>query len=379
MPLALAATSCTSITTSEDGGFQRGELAVEWATYATGLEAPVYAVSPPGDPRLFVVEQPGRIRVIRDGNLNAEPFLDLTSRVRFGGEQGLLGLAFDPDFRASGRFWVHYTGLDGSTRVEGYRDIDRSDRADPSSGRIYLEVEQPFSNHNGGQIEFGPDAMLYIGLGDGGAAGDPMGHGQNLGTLLGSILRIDVLGSLEPPYAVPPDNPFVGVAGARPEIWHYGLRNPWRFSFDTNGSGRMYVGDVGQERWEEINVATLAAGGLNFGWNVMEGSECFGDATCEGEGLTFPTVVYGHGDGCSVTGGYVYRGLTIPELLGRYVFSDFCSGWLRSFRLEAGGPRDPLELISESPGSITSLGEDSRGEIYATVSDGRVLLLVPSG
>lgn len=349
---------------------------MEWVAVAEGLEAPVYAVSPPGDPRLFVIEQPGRVRVIRDGSLVSGPFLDITDRVRYGGERGLLGLAFDPDYRATGRFWVYYTNAAGNTVLEEYRDVDRSDRANPSGGKFYLEIEQPFSNHNGGQLEFGPDGMLYVGVGDGGGAGDLDENGQDPATLLGSILRLDVLDRLGPPYEIPADNPFVGDTSRRAEVWHYGLRNPWRFSFDTNSGGHMYVADVGQNRWEEINVVSIATPEHNFGWNTMEGSECFRGVSCQGEGFTFPLAVYGHSDGCSVTGGYVYRGLEIPDLVGRYVYSDYCGGWLRSFRLGANGQAtDPLFLIEERAGAVTSLGEDARGEIYATVDDGRVLRL----
>ncbi len=345
---------------------------------AVGLEAPVYATSPLADGRLFVVEQPGRIRVIRDGQLVSSPFLDITDRVLYEGEQGLLGLVFDPDFRATGRFFVYYTDLDGNTRVEGYRDIDQGDRADPNSAELYLSVAQPFPNHNGGQLAFGRDRMLYIGLGDGGGGGDPRGNGQNTQTLLGSILRVDVVSDFSPPYRIPPDNPFVGSLTHAPEIWHYGLRNPWRFSFQPNGRGYLYVADVGQDRWEEINAVPIKASGLNFGWNVMEGAECFGGGGCEADGLTFPVAVYGHADGCSVTGGFEYRGLLIPALSGRYVYSDYCAGWIRTFRLDNnGGATDPVELEVDPLGGITSFGEDARGELYVTTTDGRVLRLEP--
>ena len=343
---------------------------------ANGLESPIYATSRVDDPRLFVVEQPGRIRILRGGSLLAEPFLDITHRVSFDDERGLLGVAFDPDFRAGGRFFVNYTDLAGNPRIEAYLDHDRSDRADPRSAMLFLEVDQPFPNHNGGQIEFGPDNMLYIALGDGGGGGDPQGHGQNASTLLGSILRVDVLDQLGPPYRIPPDNPFVEHATWRPEIWHYGFRNPRQFSFDVNGRF-MFIADMGEARWEEINAVPLDRGGENFGWSVLEGTECFATNPCAAEGTRFPVVVYGRGDGCSVAGGYVYSGRAVPVLRGRYVYSDYCSGWLRTFQLQANGTAgDPVELPIESPGRVTSLGQDSDGELYVLTEGGRVLGIV---
>lgn len=379
-PLLLAAIASAC---SESSGFGPAippdlSLDIELVDIAVGLESPVYVTSPPADPRLFVVEQPGRIRVIVDGTLRAEPFLDITDRVRFGGEQGLLGLAFDPDFRASGRVFVNYTDLDGHTRVEAFLTQDEGDRADPRTGMLFLEVEQPFPNHNGGQLAFGPDGMLYIGLGDGGSGGDPGGHGQDPSSLLGTILRVDVLDQREPPYRIPNDNPFIGDAQIRPEVWQYGLRNPWRFSFDPDRNW-MIVPDVGQDRWEEVNVTPIGQGGANFGWNVMEGSQCFGGADCNAEGLTLPVAVYGHGDGCSITGGYVYRGSDIPGLVGRYVYSDYCASWLRTFEITGSGQaRDPFELVIPEPlPRVTSMGRDAQNELYLTTVDGRVLRLAP--
>ena len=243
---------------------------------ASGLSSPVDLTSPDGDPRLFVVEQAGRIRVIRDGVVAETPFLDIRDRVRAGGERGLLGLAFHPRYVENGRFFVDYTDAAG-TVVERYRVSGDPDLADPASAFPVLRVAQPFANHNGGQVAFGPDGMLYAGLGDGGGAGDPLDQGQDVETLLGSILRIDV-DSAEP-YAIPPDNPFA-AGGGRPEIWAYGLRNPWRFSFDTP-TGRLYIGDVGQDRREEIDVAGAGDGGLNFGWPTTEGTLCFRPADCD--------------------------------------------------------------------------------------------------
>ncbi|MFQ5537274.1 MAG: PQQ-dependent sugar dehydrogenase [Gemmatimonadota bacterium] len=373
---ALAAASCSDINFPQDPT-RKSETAVRFVEVALGLEAPVYVTSPVTDPRLFIVEQPGRIRVVRDGNLVAEPFLDITDRVSYGGERGLLGLAFDPDFRASGRFFVYYTDLEGRATLSSFRAVERSDRARRSSEQVYLVIEQPFANHNDGQIAFGPDRMIYVGVGDGGGAGDPFGHGQNAGTLLGTILRLDVLTDFNPPYRIPEDNPFVGDPARRPEVWHFGLRNPWRFSFDDDAA-LLYIADVGQDRFEEINVVPSSASGRNFGWSVMEGTDCFGAAACEADGLELPRVVYGHADGCSVTGGYVYRGRLLPDLVGRYFYADYCEGWVRSFHLDLQGQAtDPQELGLPSPGRITSFGEDASGELYVVTREGAVLLLAP--
>ncbi len=375
---AAIAAACTSSTGLDDvNETDPRDLSVRFEVVAQGLTDPIFITAPVADPRLFVVEQPGRIRVIVDGSLAAEPYLDITDKVGYGGERGLLGLAFDPDFRANGRFFVTYTNRDGAFVLEAYADIDRGNRADPTSGSVFLEVEQPFENHNGGHITFGPDGKLYIGLGDGGSGGDPRKHGQNLSTLLGTILRIDVADQLSPPYRIPPDNPFVDVPGARPEIWAFGLRNPWRFSFDPYG-GMLYIGDVGQDRWEEINAVEDTDGGLNFGWNTMEAHECFDSDGCSPEGLTLPVVVYGHDQGCSVTGGYVYNGNAIPSLRGRYLYGDYCKGWVRTFKLTTlGQATDPVTLGLENPGRITSFGEDAQQELYLATTQGSILRLAP--
>ncbi len=360
----------TSACGSEDPStpLRSGQIALEPVPVA--LQSPVDAAAPPGDDRLFVVEQSGRIVIVRDDQLLPDPFLDIRGRVLSGGERGLLGLAFHPDYATNGRFFVHYTAADGSGRVSAFDRSADPDLADPASEQIYLEVAQPFANHNGGQLAFGLDGLLYIALGDGGSANDPLGSGQDRSTLLGSILRIGVDGP--PPYTIPVDNPFVDSAGARPEIWAYGLRNPWRFSFDE-ADGTLYIADVGQNRWEEINAVPTGEGGHNFGWNVREASECFQAATCDTTGLTDPVVEYGRGDGCSVTGGYVYRGSTVSELAGRYVYSDYCDGWIRSFRLANGQAADPQELDIPSIGAVTSFGVDGQGELYVMTGDGALL------
>ncbi|MFQ5535978.1 MAG: PQQ-dependent sugar dehydrogenase [Gemmatimonadota bacterium] len=377
--LVLLGAACSSTTGTAREQTEPGELRVRLEVFAEGLDHPVYITAPWGDPRLFIVEQPGRILVARNGGILPTPFLDITDRVGYGGERGLLGLAFDPDFRATGRFFVSYTDLEGRSVIEGYRELNRGDEADPNSGELYLRVEQPFANHNGGHITFGPDAMLYVGLGDGGGAGDPRGHAQNRSTLLGSILRVDVTQSAAPPYEIPPGNPFVDDPAARGEIWLYGLRNPWRFSFDF-ADGLLFIGDVGQDTWEEIDVLDTGEGGGNLGWNIMEGPECFGGAACGGDDLVLPVAVYTHEDGCSVTGGYVYRGNRIPALHGRYLYGDYCAGWIRTFRMGAGGTAvDPVELPLPKPGSITSFGEDAQGEVYVVVQEGTVYAIVPEG
>jgi glucose/arabinose dehydrogenase len=342
-------------------------------TVATGLEAPVLVTgSGDGSGRLFALEQGGRIRIVQDGALRPEPFLDLSDHVLSGGERGLLGLAFHPGYDGSTepRFYVDYTDRDGNTVIAEYRTADGTpNRADPGSARVLLRVKQPFANHNGGGLAFGPDGDLYIGMGDGGSGGDPQGNGQRLDTRLGKLLRIDVdarTGGL--PYAIPADAPYAGRPDAAAEIWAFGLRNPWRFSFDR-ATGDLWIGDVGQGSWEEIDRATRASGGgrgTNFGWNRMEGRHCYpsGDP-CDIPGLALPVAEYAHDVGCAVTGGYVYRGAASPALAGVYVFGDYCSG--RIWGLSSGGPdrQDPVLLLD--PGArVSSFGEDDAGELYLT-------------
>jgi glucose/arabinose dehydrogenase len=344
---------------------------------ASGLAFPLGLTSPPGDTRLFVVEKGGAIRIIQNGSVLPEPFLDITGQVSGRAEQGLLGLAFFPDYASSGRFVIHYTDLQGDTRVSILHVSQDPNRADASSETAILSVRQPGPAHNGGQITFGSDGMLYIALGDGGSNnGDDDGRGQSLGDLLGAILRVDV--SSGSGYTVPGDNPFVATAGARPEIWSYGLRNPWRLSFDR-ATGDLYIADVGETEWEEVDRARAADGagrGLNYGWSIMEGEECR-RAGCDSTGLTAPTLVYGHDEGCSIVGGYVYRGQAVPSLRGQYLFGDFCQGWVRSFAAddESSAAVDQPAL---SPGdNITSFGEDDAGELYILTASGGVFKIVP--
>ena len=337
----------------------------------TGLSFPLFLTTPPGDSnRLFVVERGGRIRIVKNGTLLAAAFLDLSSRITSGGEQGLLGLAFHPQYAQNGVLVVNYTNPNGDTRVSRFTVSSDPDRADGGSEQVILGVGQPFTNHNAGMVAFGPDGFLYIALGDGGSGGDPQGNGQDPTTLLGSILRVDIDGGT--PYAIPPSNPFATSSTFRPEIWAYGLRNPWRFSFDRL-NGDLYIADVGQSAREEINVQPAAsAGGENYGWDIMEGSICFSPSPgCNQTGLTLPVLDYNHTQGCSVTGGYVYRGAAIPAIQGRYFYADFCGGWIRSFRYQNGQVSEDTQWFSQV-GSITSFGEDAVGELYVTVSSGSV-------
>jgi glucose/arabinose dehydrogenase len=340
----------------------------------SGLQDPVYLTAPAGDARLFVVEQPGRVRVVRGGRLLDRPFLDLTADVSYGGERGLLGLAFHPRYRENGLFYVNYTDPAGDTRIERFRVTADPNLADPSSRKRILEIEQPYANHNGGHVLFGPDGMLYIGMGDGGSAGDPHGNSQNRRTLLGDLLRIDV--DRGEPYAIPPDNPYVGT-GYRGEIWAYGLRNPWRFCFDPP-EGKLYIADVGQNRWEEIHVEDSKRSGLNYGWNRMEGAHCYGARECDPRGLAIPVLEYDHSQGCSVTGGFVYRGRALPGLAGHYFHADYCTGWVRSFRLSGGRVTSHREWRLGRLGNITSFGLDAAGELYVCSGNGRVYRLVPA-
>ena len=342
-----------------------------------GLDFPVWLTSPPGDSRLFVVEKDGRVVVVEADALLPEPFLDLRGQVSTGNEQGLLSMAFHPDYAANGRFFVNYTDPAGDTRIVEFRVSDDPDRADPGSARTVLTIDQPFSNHNGGLAIFGPDGMLWIGTGDGGSGGDPRGNGQNLGALLGKLLRIDVDGAQ--PYAVPGDNPFLGTAGARPEVWAYGLRNPWRFSFDRE-TGDLYIGDVGQNRIEEVNAVRGAGEGRNYGWNVMEGSRCFEPSEgCDEDGLTLPVIDYDHDEGCSVTGGTVYRGSEVPDLVGVYLYSDYCGGFVRSFRFDGSRAVDERRWPQLEPpdNEVVSFGEDADGEVYVLTAGGAVHRIVP--
>lgn len=326
---------------------------------------------------IFITEQRGVIYAFSANNSQqADLFLDITDRVNRGGdEEGLLGLAFDPAYQQNGYFYVYYSAADPRRSVISRFSLDaeNTDVADPESEVIVMEVAQPYINHNGGQLNFGPDGHLYIGLGDGGSGGDPHGNGQNLGTLLGKILRIDVNGLSAPgDYEIPADNPFVGTEGARAEIWAYGLRNPWRFSFDSE-TGLLWAGDVGQSLWEEIDIITK---GANYGWNIMEGSHCYSPSTgCNQSGLTLPVVDYDHSQGCSVTGGYVYRGDQIASLQGYYIYGDYCSGNIWALAYDGNAVTENILLV-DSDLSITSFGEDPAGNLYILSRQGGIYTLV---
>lgn len=376
--LVLTLAGCDDSTDPSDGdGNGDGEpppgveLAVE--VVASGLDDPTYLTAPPNDARLFVVEKSGRVRIIKEGSTLAAPFIDLSDSVSNGSEQGLLSMAFHPSYGANGLFYVSYSDRNGDTRVERYTVSADPDRADAGSGQHVFSHFQPFSNHNGGLILFGPDGKFYIGLGDGGSANDPQGNGQNTATLLGTILRVDV--DAGDPFAIPPDNPFVGVPGAQDTIWVYGLRNPWRFAFDFE-DGHLYIADVGQGQWEEVSVVASDVGGFNFGWNILEGAHCFLAQNCQISGLELPVIEYSHGEGCSVTGGFVYRGAAIPEIDGHYFYSDYCAGFLRSFRFANDGAVDRTEWAVGNLGRVLSFGQDSAGELYILSEDGTVYRIV---
>ncbi|MDP1949298.1 MAG: PQQ-dependent sugar dehydrogenase [Nitrospirota bacterium] len=340
-----------------------------------GLERPLFLThAGDGSRRLFVVEQPGAIRIISQGVRREALFLDLRDRVLTDDtERGLLGLAFHPDYRRNGRFFVNYTRRpDGATVVAEYRRGGAPDAASRDE-RVLMVVMQPESNHNGGMLAFGPDGYLYIGLGDGGAWGDPGNRAQNLNELLGKVLRIDV--DHGDPYAIPEDNPFAREGG-RPEIYAVGLRNPWRFSFDFN-SAELWVADVGQKKWEEVDLVTR---GGNYGWRVMEGSHCYNPATsCPTEGLALPVMEYRHEEGrCSIIGGYVYRGLAMPALRGAYLFGDYCSGEVFVFRQSDEGGKDASPTVLLKTGfRISSFGQDEEGEIYLLDHGGGIYRLIP--
>jgi glucose/arabinose dehydrogenase len=323
------------------------------------LEQPLAMAVRPADPTLYVAQKTGKIVAVRGGIVDPVPVLDLTEQVSLGGEQGLLGVAFSP----SGRdVYVNYTDTNGDTHVTGYEM--RAGRAVTATRRDVLFVDQPYSNHNGGDLVFGPDGYLYVGLGDGGSGGDPQGNGQSLSTLLGKMLRIDPTPFGDRPYRIPADNPFVGRADARPEIWAYGLRNPWRYSFDRR-TGDLWIGDVGQSAWEEVDIQPSdSPGGENYGWNRMEGGHPYGGADPPAHAVP-PVYEYSHdGGGCVVTGGYVYRGESIPELDGAYVFADFCIGELEALRVKDGRVIDHRAL-GAVVSNLSSFGEDAQGELYA--------------
>lgn len=352
---------------------------LELVSFATGFNRPVN-IKHAGDDRLFVVEQDGIIKIVNaDGTVETTNFLDIDDRVRsIGNEQGLLGLAFHPNFATNGYFFVNYTNNSGNTVISRFSRIGVNPTiADPNSELIILTYSQPFSNHNGGELQFGADGYLYISSGDGGSGGDPQNNGQNLNSLLGKLLRIDVNNSsASNPYAIPVDNPFVGNANARDEIWAYGLRNPWKFSFDS-ANDDLWIADVGQNAREEINQAASTDAGLNYGWRCYEGNSSYNLSGCPSSGtLTFPVSEYSHSGGrCSITGGYVYRGSTYPNLVGTYLFGDVCSQEIGYLKFENGSWNSTFESFS---GNWVAFGEDINGELYVSSLGGNIFKVTDS-
>jgi glucose/arabinose dehydrogenase len=362
----------------------------------TGVSRPLWAGAPRGDARIFIGVKGGRIRILKNGALLTTPFLDIGTQVSSSSEQGLLGVAFHPDYASNGYFYVNYTDNGGDTVVSRFSVSADPDLADPGSESVILTQAQPFDNHNGGDLHFGPDGYLYVFFGDGGSANDPSCNAQDLGTWLGKILRIDV--DAGAPYGIPPDNPFVGVPGALPEIYHLGLRNPWRNSFDRL-TGDLYIGDVGQDLREEISFAPAGVGGLNFGWKVMEGTRCAGMGgcpplpPCNDPAYELPITELLHANGSfAITGGYVYRGCAIPSEQGRYFFSDFADARIRSLEYDplTGTISNLQDRTAElAPGSglsivtIASFGEDGFGELlivdHSAMNNGEVYKMVPAG
>lgn len=368
----------STMASAEIGDFDPASFVLQLEPVVSNLDRPV-SVTHAGDGsgRLFVLEKVGRVRIVQGGVLLPTPFLDIAPLVRSAGsEQGLLGIAFHPRYMENGYFFVNYPNENGDTVVARYQASWDPNVADPGTGEVVLFQQQPFANHNGGHLTFGPDGFLYIGLGDGGSANDPRGNAQDGGTWLGKMLRLDIDSAL--PYAIPQDNPFVGVEGMLPEIWALGLRNPWRYSFDRL-AGELWIGDVGQNAWEEIDLVQPAlGGGHNFGWRMYEGAHCI-LGPCNVDGLTMPVAEYGREAGnCAVTGGYAYRGNAHPETRGAYYFGDYCSGRIWALSLNLDGSWS-MNLMATPRMQISSFGEDESGELYLTaLGDGSLYRLVAS-
>jgi glucose/arabinose dehydrogenase len=337
----------------------------------TGISQPVFLAAPPGDAnRIFVAERPGRIRVIRGGAVLATPFLDVAARVSTTGERGVLSFAFHPQYAQNGRFFLHFNNLNGDIVVEQFTVSSADPNVANATGTEVIRIPHPtFDNHNGGVAAFGPDGMLYISTGDGGGGGDPNMNAQNTTRLLGKLLRIDVATL---PYRIPPSNPFAGF-GRGEEIWAIGLRNPWRWSFDMTDR-RIYIADVGQGRFEEVNAVATDAPSVNYGWPITEASACYPNDPCSKSNQTLPVLEFDHLTGaCAVTGGYVYRGTTLPELAGRYFYSDYCAGFIRSFRLAPNGQAiERVDWNLPSVGRVLSFGEDANREMYAITASGAI-------
>ena len=375
-PRADASTPVTSPGTAE----------VRLEPVVSNLEQPTSVVSADdGSGRLFITQKTGLLKIVENGSVLHIPFLDLTNTVSTDSERGLLGVAFHPNYAQNGRFFINYTRQDGTTVIAEYAVSDDPNVADASSEKVLLTITQPYSNHNGGDLVFGPDGYLYIGTGDGGAGGDPQGNGQDKMALLGKMLRIDVdnAGNGEP-YGIPASNPFVNSAGARPELWAYGLRNPWRFSFDRQ-TGDLWIADVGQNAFEEVNVQPAGSkGGEDYGWNIMEADSCYNEAaptspleTCDEQGLVKPVLEYSHSEGQSITGGYVYRGAAVPALEGHYVYGDFVSGTIWSAAAQGDGSYQSATLL-DSGFNVVAFGEDEAGELYVADYSGTLYRFAPT-
>lgn len=339
--------------------------------------SPVFLTAPDGDARQFVVERAGRIRILQNGAFLTQPFLDISARVYTGGEGGLLSIAFDPRYATNGYVYLYFIDTTQSIVVQRFTRSTNANLLDPLSGLVIISIPHPnYTNHFGGLVAFGTDGFLYLGTGDGGGAGDPAGNAQNLNVLLGKLLRLDVSAStVAKPYAIPPSNPYVGQSGRRGEIWAAGLRNPWRYTFD----GLLtIIADVGQDRREEVDIVAANAAGLNYGWNIVEGTLCYNASSCNQATLTAPAFDYDHGansaNGCSITGGFVYRGAALPELAGRYFYSDYCAGFLKSVVPIAGGGgvTEQRDWGLTGLGNIVSFGRDGSGELYLLAGSGKI-------
>jgi len=380
-PATQTVTVAAGATASASVSYGAGALTLALAQVGNTFDNPTFVTAPTGDARLFVVERGGVIRVLENGTARTVPWLDISARVFTGGEGGLLSMAFDPDFARNGYFYIYYTDLQQNIVVERFGTSPLPNVADATSGLVILRIAHPqYTNHFGGLAAFGPDGFLYVGTGDGGGAGDPFNNAQDLRVLLGKLLRIDVRNAnAGQPYTIPPGNPYLNQPGTRPEIWASGLRNPWRFAFDST---QLYIADVGQNEREEVNVASTTLGGRNYGWDIMEGSNCYASANCDRTGLVLPVFEYEHGangaNGCSITGGYVYRGSALPELAGRYFYSDYCRGFLKSFQVTNGGNgvSEARDWSITGAGQVVSFGRDGAGELYLVSASGRIYRIV---
>jgi glucose/arabinose dehydrogenase len=366
-------------TASAGVAYALNTVALTLTRFAGGLSAPVFLTAPAGDARQFIVERAGRILLMQDGMLQAQPFLDIRALID-PSVDGLMSVAFDPGYAGNGHFYVCRTDLEHDIVIERYTVSSNPSLADPASSLTILRIPHPDSNlHFGGQVSFGPDGYLYAATGDGGVLDDAQGNARNPASLLGKLLRLDVsaAGAAEP-YRIPPSNPYLGQPGKRPEIWASGLRNPWRFSFDRGATAgaSLYIADIGQDTVEEIDLVPASQGGLNYGWNRMEGSTCYLAQACDRDGVTLPVLEYVHTTAadspCSITGGYVYRGTAIPELAGRYFYSDFCAGFLRSFYADGSAVYEQRDWNLARLGQVTSFGEDGKGELYLITLTGEI-------